>query len=307
LPPCKAASTGGSKANIKQPAAADNGGWMKRAKTALPEPVVVVDVDGKENGRGAQPSSGGGDVCYKCQQPGHWARDCPGAAAAGGGGGGAYGGGGGGAAEPARDDPPPKECGCGAGMCSMLTSRSERNPNRRFYTCPKPRDERCGFFEWIDPAPGMGAVGALGGGGGGGAYGGGGVGGSGAPPPAQGGASGGGGGGDVCYKCQQPGHWARDCPGAAQAGGGGTGGAYGGGGGAGGATGGGGGGGVCYKCQQPGHWARDCPGAAAAGGGGGGGAYGGGGGGGGYRGALLFSVVGRGSIRFPHRPRRGLP
>ena len=206
---------------------------------------------------GEQETKKSADTCYKCGKAGHWARDCPEAAARAADGG-----------APADDLPPqpPKECPGGCGECAMLTSRSERNPNRRFYTCPKPREERCGFFEWFDPPPGGAADG-------------------GASQPAGAAATGGGGGGGNCFKCGQAGHWSRDCPNA----GGGGGGGYAGGGGGGGATGGGGGGGNCFKCGQPGHWSRDCPNAGAGGGGYGAGGYGGGGsgyggGGGGYGG-----------------------
>ena len=49
---------------------------------------------------------------------------------------------------PAPDDEPPALlCKCGAGACSVLTSRSANNPNRKFYKC------NCGFFQWCDEAP----------------------------------------------------------------------------------------------------------------------------------------------------------
>jgi hypothetical protein len=46
-----------------------------------------------------------------------------------------------------RGDIPPKDCACGDGLCNVKTSNTQRNPNRRFYSCPG----SCSFFEWFDP------------------------------------------------------------------------------------------------------------------------------------------------------------
>lgn len=51
-----------------------------------------------------------------------------------------------------------------------------------------------------------------------------------------------GGASDNCYKCQQPGHWASNCPSMSAAN-----------------RVSGGASGNCYKCNQPGHWANNCP------------------------------------------------
>lgn len=44
---------------------------------------------------------------------------------------------------------------CDCDLAAVLrVSSTKKNPGRRFYVCPKPRDEhtRCGYFVWWDEA-----------------------------------------------------------------------------------------------------------------------------------------------------------
>lgn len=93
----------------------------------------------------------GGGVCFKCQQPGHWAKDCVASTYAGSNRG-----------DESGPQAPEKQCPCGGGPCLVLTSSTEKNPGRKFYRCSLREDGgRCGFFEWCDAA--QGSSGAYGG------------------------------------------------------------------------------------------------------------------------------------------------
>ncbi|MCL7028437.1 hypothetical protein MKW94_003168, partial [Papaver nudicaule] len=49
---------------------------------------------------------------------------------------------------------PARPCPCGGGTCIVRTSRTPKNPNKEFYTCPGKKDMRCKFFQWcIDAKP----------------------------------------------------------------------------------------------------------------------------------------------------------
>jgi len=130
--------------------------------------------------------------------------------------------------------PPSPPCNCGGGMLSNSRSVAKEGPNkgRPFFCCSQPQPG-CGFFQWGDEEPGQGDAQR------------------GVATPARDRA------GDVCYKCNQSGHWASNCPNEAGGKGGkGDGGAQ-------------GSSGACFKCNEPGHWASNCPNEAGGKGGGG--------------------------------------
>ncbi|KAM4132252.1 hypothetical protein ACJW30_01G236400 [Castanea mollissima] len=78
------------------------------------------------------------DTCFHCRQQGHWARDCPLKKS-----------------QPSTSfsnglDLPLFRCPCGLGFCLALVSHTDKNPGRKFFTCPGIEGNNCGFFKWCD-------------------------------------------------------------------------------------------------------------------------------------------------------------
>ncbi|KAJ0053366.1 hypothetical protein Pint_02498 [Pistacia integerrima] len=84
------------------------------------------------------------DICFYCSKPGHWARVCPSktpeksspSSSRGG--------------PTRRCDYPLIHCPCGNGTCRIWVSKTEKNPDRSFYTCPVQGSGKCKFFKWCD-------------------------------------------------------------------------------------------------------------------------------------------------------------
>ncbi|XP_057447310.1 uncharacterized protein LOC130739098 isoform X2 [Lotus japonicus] len=87
-----------------------------------------------------------GDTCFKCHQQGHWSWFCPlnspnnkplSSSSH----------------SPTHHSPQNIHCRCGYGFCIIKTSNSERNPDRKYYSCPIKRGAQCkgyGFMKWCD-------------------------------------------------------------------------------------------------------------------------------------------------------------
>jgi len=83
--------------------------------------------------------------------------------------------------------PPGPPCQCGVPSSQRKVQKEGPNRGRPFFACPR---KACDFFAWGDEEPG-GQGGHV-------------------PTPARSGGKGG--GSDVCFHCNQPGHWASNCP-----------------------------------------------------------------------------------------------
>ncbi|XP_065865031.1 uncharacterized protein [Euphorbia lathyris] len=87
------------------------------------------------------------DECFKCRELGHWSYDCPNKSPK---------------KSPSSSpgsstnvtDFPVVRCPCDRGACVVFTSSTDKNPKRKFYTCPVEKSKECGFFKWCDEIKG---------------------------------------------------------------------------------------------------------------------------------------------------------
>ncbi|DBA72022.1 TPA: hypothetical protein ACH3X2_14301 [Trebouxia sp. C0005] len=122
-------------------------------------------------------AGGGRGNCFKCGQPGHWANQCPGATPSQGGG--------------LSQDAPPTQRKFTNPYSSSNRGRGTSGATPVRGSGPRGRSGASGIGAYFNAGPAR------------------------ASPGGRGGAAarGAGGGRGVCFKCNQPGHWASNCPG----------------------------------------------------------------------------------------------
>nr|POF27235.1 dna topoisomerase 3-alpha [Quercus suber] len=85
-----------------------------------------------------------GDICFRCHQQGHWAIYCPFKTPPS-------------KSKPSTSTPSPTSaldlpllrCRCGR-YCLVRVAQTDKNPGRKFYTCPGVNGTKCKFFKWCD-------------------------------------------------------------------------------------------------------------------------------------------------------------
>lgn len=109
------------------------------------------------------------------------------------------------------------KCHCDLFATLKTVLKDGENKDKKYYTCTRAM-KKCSFFEWADD--------------------------QGRVLPSESRPGGDATGGSVCYRCNQPGHFASSCPNSAAAGS---------------SSGAGPSNSTCYRCNQTGHYASACP------------------------------------------------